>query len=399
MNAPKNAAHTQSKRSTSLTVRHRLAHRRLSLQLCGVEKTDVKGVACLIALVTAVSLRAPATVAARDAVFETSVAAQPDEDIASDCRYELTLPEPSRMIRATWVIFERGRDIGQIYRDADIRAFARHNHLALLYPFHCAAKAYRDMDIDPSRGLGRGLAAALQQFAAASQHPELSTSKLILLGFSGTGSLVARLAGYGPDRIAAVIATDPGHFDPLGVDTIDLSPQAAAIPQLILVGSADAISGTRRPYAYFRKYFDRGSLWTFVVQNKTPHCCIINAKALMLDWLDAVFIHPAAPNAARFGFIATVPSTTMECPTPFPPASPVWCRGTRDSWNEPNWSVSRTAVARRRHGPEDMIPAGWLDGCRRRSSQRNGRRSSACRSTPSRHCRNRSTRGVRRRGT
>jgi len=224
-----------------------------------------KPIAYVITFVAALSLARPTTLAVREAVFETSVAAHADEDVASDCRYELTLPEPSRTIRATWVIFERGRDIGQIYRDADVRAFARRNHLALLYPFHCAAKAYRDMDIDPLRGLGRGLVVALQQFAAASDHHELATSKLILLGFSGTGSLVARLAGYSPDRVSAVIATDPGHFDPLGVDTINLSTQAAAIPQLILVGSADAISGTQRPYAYFRKYFDRGSSWTLSV--------------------------------------------------------------------------------------------------------------------------------------
>src|SRR5262245_2472785 len=274
----------------------------------------------VIACAAALSLVVPTTFAAREAVFQTSVAEQPDEDVASDCKYELTLPDASRTIRATWVIFERGRDIQNIYRDADVRAFARHNHLALLYPFHCAAKVYRDMDIDPSRGLGRGLVVALQQLADVSKHPELATSKLILLGFSGTGSLVARLAGYAPDRIAVVIATDPGHFDPLGVDTISLSTQAATIPQLILVGSADAISGTQRPYAYFRKYFDRGSSSTFVVQNKTPHCCIMNAKALILEWLDAVFIHPASPHAAQFGFVATVPSDTIDCSTPFPPA-------------------------------------------------------------------------------
>jgi len=320
----------------------------------------MKSVTHVITLVATLSLAAPSAFAAQEAVYETSVAAQPDEDVASDCRYELTLPDSAQTIRATWVIFERGRDIQQIYRDAEVRAFARRNHLALLYPFHCAAKAYRDMDIDPFSGLGRGLLVALRQFADKSKHRELTTTKLILLGFSGTGSLVGRFAAYAPERVIAVIATDPGHFDPLGVDTINLSPHAAAIPQLILVGSADAISGTQRPYAYFRKYFDRGSPWTFVVQNKTPHCCIINAKSLILDWLDAVSIHPASRHAGWHGFIATAPSDTMDCPTPFPPASPVWCRGTRDSWNEANWSVSNAKVERRRDAPTGMMPAGWL---------------------------------------
>jgi hypothetical protein len=86
----------------------------------------------------------------------------------------------------------------------------------------------------------------------------------------------------------------------------------------------------------------------------------MNAKALMLDWLDAVFLHPVSRRAGSFGFITTVPSDTMECPPPFPPAKPVWCRGTRDSWNEANWSVSSTKVARHRDDQDGMMPAGWL---------------------------------------
>src|SRR5262249_24362124 len=161
-------------------------------------------------------------------------------------------------------------------------AFAQRHDFALMYPFHCAAKSSAmkgDMNVDPSKGLGRELFAALTQFAESSRHPELASTKIILLGFSGTGSLVGRFPEYAPDRILAVIASDPGHFDPLGMDTIILSTKATTIPQLILVGSDDAVSGTERPYAYFRKYFDQGAPWTFVVQNGTPHCCIINAKA------------------------------------------------------------------------------------------------------------------------
>ena len=88
----------------------------------------------------------------------------------------------------------------------------------------------------------------------------------------------------------AVIPTNPAQYDPLGMDTINLSPKAAAIPQLILTGSADGVSGTQRPYDYFRRYYDQGASWTFVVQNNAPHCCIMNAKALILEWLDAVVI-------------------------------------------------------------------------------------------------------------
>ena len=39
----------------------------------------------------------------------------PDEDLASACQYELTLTDRQRAIRGVWVIFDRGRDILQIY--------------------------------------------------------------------------------------------------------------------------------------------------------------------------------------------------------------------------------------------------------------------------------------------
>jgi dienelactone hydrolase len=299
-------------------------------------------------------------------VFQTSVTPQPDEDLAAPCRYEITLTDPARTIKGVWVIFDRGRDMLRYYGDPQVQTFVERHDWALLLPFHCAAKSYStplergDMNIDPAKGIGRSLFAALTQLAQSSQHPELASSKLILLGFSGAGSLAGRLAGYAPDRVLTVIAAGPGHFDPLGVDTINLSPQAAAIPELIITGSADAISGTQRPYAYFRKHFDQGAPWTFVVQNKTPHCCIVNAKALILQWLDAVVIQRLTRTTGWYGFMKTVPSETAECPTPYPPAVPIWCRGTKDSWGGDNWSVSAATIARRPSPPRGTLPAGWL---------------------------------------
>jgi len=216
------------------------------------------------------------------------------------------------------------------------------------------------MNVDPSKGLGRALFAALTQLAQSSSHPELASAKLILLGFSGTGSLVGRLAEFAPDRVLAVIPTDPGHFDPLGVDTISLSPKAAAIPHLILTGSADAVSGTQRPYAYFRRYFDQNAPWTFVVQNRAPHCCIMNAKVLILEWLDAVVVQKMTRITGRYGFIETRPSEATDCPDQTPPVRSSWCRSTKDTWGGENWSVNSATVERRPNPPRRMMPAGWL---------------------------------------
>jgi hypothetical protein len=56
-------------------------------------------------------------IVARDVVFQTSVAPQPEEDLAAECRYELTLTDPSRSVRGIWVIFERSRDMLRYYQD------------------------------------------------------------------------------------------------------------------------------------------------------------------------------------------------------------------------------------------------------------------------------------------
>jgi hypothetical protein len=301
--------------------------------------------------------------AAPGVVYQTSVAAQSDEDLASPCRYEIILMDPSRTFRGVWVIFDRGRDMLRYYGDPDVQAFAQRHDLALMLPFHCAAKSPvmgGDINTDPSKGLGRALFSALAQLAESSRHPELASTKVILLGFSGTGALVGRFPEYAPDRVLAAIASDPGHGDTYGVNTINLSPKAAAVPQLILVGSDDAVSGTERPYAYFRKYFDQGAPWTFVVQNGTPHCCIINAKALVLEWLNAIVIRQATRSSGSYGFITTQESKASECPPPIQTANPIWCRGATDSWGGKNWLATAAKVERCLTPPPGMLPAGWL---------------------------------------
>ena len=216
------------------------------------------------------------------------------------------------------------------------------------------------MNVDPSRGIGRALFTALTQLGQSSNHQELVSAKLILLGFSGTGSLVGRMAGFAPKRVLAVVSTNPGHFDPLGMDTIRLPRTAGAIPQLILAGSADAVSGTQRPYEYFRRHFDQGAPWTFVVQNKAPHCCIMNAKDLILQWLDAVVVRGATRANGWYGFIETRPSDGTDCPDQAPPIRPSWCRSTTDGWGGDNWSVTTATVAPRPSSHQGMVPAGWL---------------------------------------
>ena len=99
-----------------------------------------------------------------------------------------------------------------------------------------------------------------------------------------------------------------------------------------------------------------------MVQNKTPHCCVINAKALVLMWLDAVVVQrmTRGSDAERYGFIRTAPETVQGCPNVVPPAVPIWCHGTKDAWGGENWFVSSAVVEPGPSPPPGMMAAGWL---------------------------------------
>jgi hypothetical protein len=198
------------------------------------------------------------------------------------CEYELTLRDANKPAKAVLVILERGWQVGNLYFDSEVIAFAERHDLALILARHCRAKAEEDMDSIPEHGLGRALLQSLKNFAQAANHPELAEASLILFSFSGGGSTVARMVAYAPERILAAIEYAPGHREPIGIDTVDLPEAALAVPQFIIANGADDRGGTRRPYAYFEKYRQRAPM-TFMIQNRVPHCCVMNVTSIVLD--------------------------------------------------------------------------------------------------------------------
>jgi dienelactone hydrolase len=219
---------------------------------------------------------------------------------------------------------------------------------------HCPSKNYRDMNVNPSSGIGRAMFTALEQFAKTTSYPELAASKAILLGFSGGGSLVARMVGYAPDRLIAAIPYAPGNGEPLGINTVELPAGALTIPQLIIANGGDKVCGTERPYEYFQRYYRRGAPWTFVVQNNIPHCCIGNAKTLILTWLEAIIKlrqptakpNPLQPVSRRSGWSAFIKTELT---------------GAKDDWGHPTWNMVDVEVqplGRVKSGPS--MTAGWL---------------------------------------
>jgi len=314
----------------------------------GKKRADVlKSIALTIALATSSS--------AATLQYRTYVTPRADENIQSNCEYQLTVPDGNHPVSAVLVVFERGWQFGNLYFDPNVTAFATKHRMGIMLAQHCRSKEREDMDVVPEHGIGRALFTALDQLAREAHRPELAGSKLILFGFSGAGSLVARMTAYIPDRILAVVEYSPSQYDPLGMDTIELPDKALGIPQLIIANGADDIAGTKRPYDYFRRHRIRNAPLTFVVQNRVPHCCVANMTQLVLLWLGDVVkerVSTAAHNCLASindkngwqGFIATEASTV------------------KDQWGEPVSNVSQVWIEpQSKHSPAaDAHDAGWL---------------------------------------
>ena len=274
-------------------------------------------------LTSSIGLALCAPCAAETLQYRTRVVPKENETLLADCIYQMIVPHAERPIRNVFVNFERGWQVGNLYFDPDVVRFAARHDMALLLAVHCRCKEREDMDVVPEHGIGRALVTALNQFASQANHPELASCTLVLFSFSGGWSLVARMVNYIPERIAGVVAYAPGQYDPLGMDTIQLSERALAVPELIIANGADDHNGTARPYAFYADYRQRGAPFTFVIQNRTPHCCVMNIVPLALDWLSDVirFRQPTEDghglqrmdeNAAWLGFLDVEDSRIKE---------------------------------------------------------------------------------------
>jgi len=326
-------------------------NRQVAAGVCILGTCSLQGL--LIALVM---LTAPAH--AQSKQFKTSVASLSGENFAGSCSFELTLPAPEKPVNAVWLTYDRGYDISRYYSDPQVVAFAEKHAIALMLAHQCPAKEpptheRGEMEMDPSRGVGRSIFAALDSLSQQTKHPEISSSKLIVLGFSGTGALFARFVGYAPDRVLAAILANSGQSDPYGMDRVNLPLEAIGVPELIIVGGTDHVGGTQRNYDYFKKYRNQGAPWIFLLQNGIPHCCVINAKLFVLSWLEEII--------------------KLRKPTPMKPLRRIdnlrgWagfvcpCDSTnRDHWGEPVWNVCGAAIRPlNRPAPSNQLVSGWF---------------------------------------
>jgi len=280
------------------------------------------------------------------------------ENIAQPCDYQASFPAGHRAVKAAWVTYDRGPDITRYYSDPDVLAFAKRNDVAMVLAIQCPASQPEtgekgEMDMNPKHGLGRSLFSALNTLGTESGHPELRDAKLIVLGFSGTGAYFGHFVAYAPDRVVAAILTNPGQADPENVDKITLDEKAVAVPELIIVGGRDTVGGTVKPYNFYKRYRAQGAPWVYLVQNNIPHCCIIDTKSFILDWLQQVIVvrrpdpnEPLSPMNSNTGWYGSIR-----------PCEAVYS----DHWGLPLWNVCDAHIERAEKDlPSQEMPAGFF---------------------------------------
>lgn len=209
------------------------------------------------------------------------------------------------------------------------------------------------MDMDVSRGVARSISAALDDFARQSHHAEISDATLIVMGFSGTGAMFGDFVRYAPDRVLAAILANPGQTEPYGMREMNLGPVARAVPQFIITGGIDDRGGTQRPYDYFSRHRSRGAPWIFLVQNDLPHCCVINVKALIPEWLGEVI--------RRRGPVAGSPLRTIATTKGWNGFIQPCENGKRDTWSGADWNVCDASIQPSRvPAPTGLVAGAWF---------------------------------------
>ncbi len=238
-----------------------------------------------LGLLAAVCCLGLAGCGADDIRIAAAVAPLPGEDVARPCVFEIALA-PVAAQRGLLVVYQRG-DSAAFYEDAEVRATAAELGYAMVWAHECDARSTGDLQPLASEGPARMLPAALVQLAHATGHPELTTAKMILFGFSAGGVLTATMANGYPERLLGTVqyAAGSAYVD---LDDVRVTAAGAALPTLILANGEDDAAGTSRSFRYFQRGRARGAVWAYGVQPGVGHCCTLSTRAVVLPWIKAV---------------------------------------------------------------------------------------------------------------
>ena len=106
-------------------------------------------------------------------------------------------------------------------------------------------------------------------------------------------------------------------------------------------------------YNFYKRYRPQGAPWVYLVQNNIPHCCIIDTKSFMLDWLQEVIRarhpdpkKPLSPMNLNSGWYGSI----RPCETVY-----------KDHWGLPLWNVCDAHVEHAAKAlPSQEMPSGFF---------------------------------------
>ena len=237
----------------------------------------------------------------------TSIAPIAGEDLARPCTYDIEMPSGNEQgvipsVKGVFVVFDRPPlDTGTVFNNDGIRSATQTAGFAVMLAHQCNAKTFADLQPEAAKGPGRTLFAALDHFAVSLKHPELSTAKVLVYGFSSSAYLGATLMNYAPDRVIGAVLYAPAAATS-NLDGVPVTPGAAQIPALILGNAQDNLAGTTRPMRLYQRGIAAGAPWAFGLTNGIGHCC----NYASVD-IDAAFIAAIGSGSTAKAAVASAP--------------------------------------------------------------------------------------------
>ncbi len=303
-----------------------------------------------------------------------SVATLASEDLSGPCKFDLNMPDqaltalgeaptastPAPKEVAALVIYERGNS-ADLFNDNQVQNMAAALHMVTVFAHQCNSKSHGDIQADATKGQGRTLFQALQQYSVDSKHPEIAGLKVVVSGFSAAGVLSTTLVNAYPDRVLGFLPYASGSIW-VDLETIPVTAAAAKVPALVLANAYDPNSGVMRSLRYFQRGWSQGAPWGFGVQNHTGHCCVNSIRDVMIPWVTAL-VEPLETGAVLTSAdAAATAATTAAKPRSAGVVLPTvrftcYTDGFYDSYGESNcWIPSASILPSTDGGSE----AGWL---------------------------------------
>lgn len=176
--------------------------------------------------------------------------------------FRLFMPDGVDAVRAVVVLNPGLNGDGRgLADDAEWRAFATRNRVALLASYLKGGGTYYEAEV----WTGRALLDELKGFATDCRHAELATAPLALWGHSAGGQFNYNFACWKPERTLAFIANKGAYY------TARADDRVRRIPALWIAGGKDSelrINNITSRYSENRRL---GALWGLAVEPGVDH--------------------------------------------------------------------------------------------------------------------------------